>query len=155
MTVNCGDDFMDISRVEKNTKRWDELINFSKSCSWIAGKHLASMMEKDAFTEWESVFAAVLEDKIVGFCTFLKTDYYPENKYSPWISSMFVDEAYRGRRICGEMIERVIAYAKEQGFSRAFIHSDLIVFNEKFGFKKIDELQNYSGDIDSIFAREI
>ncbi len=146
---------MDISRVEKNTKRWNELINFSKSCSWVAGKHLASMMEKDTFTEWESVFAAVLEDKIVGFCTFLKTDYYPENRYSPWISSMFVDEAYRGRQICGEMIETVIAYAKELGFSKVFIPSDMIGFYEKYGFEKIDELQNYSGDTDNIFAREI
>ena len=146
---------MNISRIEKNSKRWGELIHFAKSCSWIAGKHLASMMEKDAFTEWESVFAAVTEDKIVGFCTFLKTDYYPENRYSPWISSIFVDEAYRGNGICGEMIEAVIAYAKKQGFSKAFIPSDRIGLYEKYGFEKIDVLQNYSGDIDNVFAKEI
>lgn len=68
---------------------------------------------------------------------------------------MFVDEAYRGRQICGEMIETVIAYAKELGFSKVFIPSDMIGFYEKYGFEKIDELQNYSGDTDNIFAREI
>lgn len=146
---------MYISRIEKSNKRWDELINYSKNCSWIVGKHLASLMEKNAFIEWESVFAAVLEDKIVGFCTFMKTDYYPENRYSPWISSIFVDEAYRGCRISEKMIETVIAYAKEQGFSKVYIPSDISGLYEKYGFEIIDRLQNYSGDIDNIFAKEI
>ena len=85
---------MYIVRIEKGSESWDELINYSKGCSWIAGMHLAELMEENAFTDWESVFAAISEDKIVGFCTFLKTDYYPENRYSPWISSIFVDEAH-------------------------------------------------------------
>lgn len=146
---------MYISRIEKSNERWDELISYTKNCSWIVGKHLASLMEKNAFTEWESVFAAVLEDKLVGFCTFMKTDYYPENRYSPWISCIFVDEEYRSCRISEKMIETVIAYAKEQGFSKVYIPSDIIGLYEKYGFKKIDELQNYSGDIDNIFAKEI
>ena len=146
---------MNISRIEPDSEIWDKLINYSKSCSWVAGKHLADMMENNSFTEWESVFAAISENKIVGFCTFLETDYYPENRYSPWISSIFVDEAYRGCHISGKMIETVIAYAKEQGFSKVFIPSDMIGFYEKYGFEKIDELQNYGGEIDNIFVREI
>lgn len=146
---------MYVSRIENNSKRWDELINYSENCSWIAGKHLAHLMKENAFTEWESVFAAVSEDKIVGFCTFMKTDYYPENRYSPWISSIFVGEEHRGCRISGKMIEAVIAYAKEQGFSRVYIPSDMAGFYEKYGFEKIDELKNYGGDTDNIFAKEI
>ena len=146
---------MKISRIEKSSGRWNELINYAQSCSWVAGRHLASMMEQNAFTEWESVFAVVSKDKIIGFCTFLKTDYYPENRYSPWISSIFVDESYRGNRISEKMIEAVIEYAKEQGFSKVYIPSDMIGFYEKYGFVKIDELQNYSGDIDNVFSKEI
>ena len=146
---------MKISRIEKSSERWNELINYAQSCSWVAGRHLASMMEQNAFTEWESVFAVVSKDKIIGFCTFLKTDYYPENRYSPWISSIFVDESYRGNRISEKMIEAVIEYEKEQGFSKVYIPSDMIGFYEKYGFVKIDELQNYSGDIDNVFAKEI
>ena len=82
------------------------------------GNHLASMMEQNAFTEWASIFAVVSKDKIIGFCTFLKTDYYPENRYSLWISSISVDESYRGNRISEKMIETVIVYAKEQSFSK-------------------------------------
>ncbi len=146
---------MNISRIEKNSEKWNELISYAQSCSWIVGRHLADMMKRNAFTEWESVFAVVSEDKVIGFCTFLKTDYYPENRYSPWISSIFVDESYRGNRISEKMIETVISYAKEQGFSKVFIPSDMIGFYEKYGFIKIDEMQNFSGDIDNIFVKEI
>ena len=146
---------MEVNRIESNDSKWNALIEYAENCSWTAGKHLASMMRDNAFDEWESVFAATTEDEIIGFCTFLKTDYYPENRYSPWISTIFVDEKYRGKRISERMINKVIGYAKEQNFSKVYIPSDITGFYEKYGFQKIDELQNYGGDIDNIFAREI
>lgn len=146
---------MEVLKIENHSVRWNELIDFAENCSWIAGRHLASMMKENTFEEWESVFAAVSEGKIVGFCTFLKTDYYPENRYSPWISSIFVDEAYHGNRISEKMIDRVILYAGEQGFQKVYIPSDMIGFYEKYGFRKIDELLNYGGDMDHIFEKEI
>lgn len=146
---------METLKIEPNSERWADLIGFAKSCSWEAGKHLANMMEKNLFTDWESVFAVISDGEIVGFCTFLKTDYYPENRYSPWISSIFVDEAHRGNRISGKMIQRVIGYAKEQGFKNVYIPSDMLGFYEKYGFARIDELQNYSGDFDHVFVKEI
>ncbi|MCI8351426.1 MAG: GNAT family N-acetyltransferase [Oscillospiraceae bacterium] len=90
-----------------------------------------------------------------GFCTLLKTDYYPENRYFPWISTIFVEEPFRGRRISHRMIEAAAAYAKSVGFARVYIPSDMTGFYEKCGFQKIDELENYGGDRDNIFAKEI
>ena len=146
---------MKVIRLESNDLKWNELIEYAENCSWIAGKHLASMMRNHTFDEWESVFAAITEDKIIGFCTFLKTDYYPENRYSPWISTIFVDEKYRGMRISERIINKAIEYAREQNFLKVYIPSDMIGIYEKYGFQKVDELQNYGGDIDNIFAKEI
>ena len=146
---------MRIEKVEKDNILWEKVIAYADSCSWVAGKHLAGMMREDIFKDWESVFAAVQKDEVVGFCTLLETDYYPENRYSPWISSIFVDENYRGNRVSQQMIEKVIDYAREQGFSTVYIPSDMIGFYEKYGFNKIDELVNYGGDIDNIFAKKI
>lgn len=53
------------------------------------------------------------------------------------------------------MISKVIEYAKEQGFSKVYIPSDMTGFYEKYGFVKIDELVNYGGDMDNIFVKEI
>ncbi len=145
-----------VSRVKPDTDLWDRLIAYSHNCSWEgAGKHLAEMMRERLFSDWETVFAAVEDEEIIGFCTFLKTDYYPENRYSPWISSIFVDERHRGHHVSHEMIEAAVQYAREIGFKTVYIPSDMIGFYEKCGFTKIDELKNYAGEFDSIYSREI
>ena len=144
-----------VQAVEPGSALWDRLTAFADGCSWIAGKHLAEMMRGNRFHAWERVFAAVCGGEIVGYCTFLETDYYPENRYWPWISSIFVDEMFRGCRISRQMIDTVIDYAKEQGFGRVYIPSDMTGFYEQYGFEKIDELTNYGGDVDGIFAKNI
>jgi len=148
-------DLINVVRVDKSSELWHSLTEYAENCSWIAGKHLAELLRGENFTEWESVFAALADETIVGFCTFLKTDYYPENRYSPWISSIFVDEAYRGNRISQKMIETAIEYARSCQFKRVYIPSDMIGFYEKFGFSKIGELRNYDGDLDNIYYRDI
>ncbi len=146
---------MKIEKIDETHVYFNKLIDYARNCSWVAGDHLATMLEDRVFTDWESAFAAVVDERIVGFCTFMKTDYYPDNKYFPWISTVFVDEEYRGKRISQQMIEAVIEYAKNCGFSHVYIPSDMTGFYEKYGFKKIDELKNYGGDVDDIFVREI
>lgn len=146
---------MYIEKINQLDLKWNQLIAYASNCLWIAGKHLANMLEKNVFTEWESVFVAVDKGQIIGFCTFMKTDYYPENRYFPWISCIFVDEEYRGNRISGKMISKVIEFAKECGFEKVYIPSDMLGFYEKYGFVRIDELKNYGGDIDYIFMKEL
>jgi len=142
-------------KAEKESELWVRLTEYADNCSWLAGKHLADMMRGYEFKLWEGVFAAVSDGEIAGFCTFLETDYYPDNRYFPWISTVFVDEKYRGSRISGKMIEKVCEHAREHGFSRVYIPSDMTGFYEKYGFSKIDELVNYGGDTDNIFVKDI
>lgn len=146
---------MKIEKIDKESEYFNQLVNYAKNCSWIAGNHLATMLLEEAFTDWESAFAAIVNENIVGFCTFMKTDYYPDNKYFPWISTIFVDEEYRGKRISQCMIEAVIEYAKNCRFSHVYIPSDMTGFYEKYGFEKIDELENYGGDVDNIFSLKL
>lgn len=146
---------MKIERIEYNSVLWKKTIDFAENCSWIAGKHIAGMLRENRFSEWEAFFIAIENDNIIGYCSFLKEDYYPENRYFPWISSVFVDESARGKRVSHKMIETVIAYAKENNFSKVYIPSDMKGFYEKCGFMPIDSLKNYGGDMDTIFMREI
>lgn len=146
---------LDVRRVRPGMTLWDNLADYAEHCSWVAGPHVAGMIHENRFTDWEAVFAAMQDNKIIGYCTFLKTDYYPDNRYWPWISSIFVDEKHRGQGVCGRLIEAAIRYAQEQGFCRVYIPSDMTGFYERYGFCKIDELTNYGGDVDNIFARDI
>lgn len=146
---------MKVERIEYNSALWKKAIHFAENCSWIAGKYIASMLRENRFSEWEAFFIAIDNDNIIGYCSFLKEDYYPENRYFPWISSVFVDKSARGKRVSHKMIETVMAYAKENNFSKVYIPSDMNGFYEKCGFIPIDSLKNYGGDMDTIFMREI
>ena len=46
-------------------------------------------------------------------------------------------------------------YARSQGFRRVYLPTEIVGLYERYGFQKIDELENYGGDVDNIFARDI
>ena len=101
-----------VEKIERNTPRAEELLRFIENCSWEEAKdHLADLIRSWDLTGDEAVFAAVADNRIVGMATFLMTDYYPLPEFFPWVSSVFVDETYRGRRISGLLIGRANAYA--------------------------------------------
>lgn len=146
---------MEIVRLEYGSLLWEKAIDFAEHCSWSAGKHIAGMLRENRFADWEALFVTTENNHIIGYCSFLKEDYYPENRYSPWISSIFVDEGSRGKKVSHKMIKTAIEYAKEHGFAKVYIPSDMKGFYEKCGFKPIDRLKSYGGDMDTIFMREI
>ena len=63
------------------------------------------MLRTWVFTDWETVFAAIVDGQIVGMASIMKTDYYPLPEIYPWISSVFVSEDYRGHRISEKLID--------------------------------------------------
>ena len=146
---------MDILRLTADSPLWEAAADFAENCSWIAGKHVAQMMRENRFTDWEAIFFAMEDGRFAGYCTFLKEDYYPENRYSPWISSMFVEESFRGRKLSGQLIDFVCGYAREKGFHTVYIPTDTPQLYERFGFTVIDSLTNYGGDVDRILAKDI
>ena len=144
-----------VERLIPGTALWDRAIAFARSCSWEAGPHFAGMLQDNRFTDWEAAFAACIGDEVVGFCSFLKEDYYPDHRYRPWISSIFVDEAWRGRRISHRLIEAAEAYARECGFAAAYIPTDMEGFYEKCGYTPCDRLVNYGGDTDTVYKKDL
>ena len=113
------------------------------------------MLRENRFTDWEAFFAATENHKIIAHCSFLKEDYYPENKYSPWISGIFVTETARGKKLSHKLIQTAITYAQSKGITKVYIPSDLKNFYEKCGFTPIDTQKNYAGDYDTIYMRQI
>lgn len=146
---------VEVVRLKYGEPIWEQTAAFAENCSWVAGGHFAEMLRGNRFSDWEAAFAAVEDGKIVGFCTFLKTDYYPDNRYRPWISSVFVDEKARGRRVSHRLIEAAEQYALSVGFRRVYIPSDMTGFYEKCGYAPVGTLVNYGGDTDTVFMKEI
>jgi len=145
-----------VEKVERNTPRAEELLRFIETCSWEEAKgHLAALIRSWDFTGDEAVFAAVAGGRIVGMATFLMTDYYPLPEIFPWVSSVFVDEAYRGRGISGLLIGRANAHAGSRGYGRTYIPSSFFGLYEKYGYRYLRDIVNYGGETDHLFVKDL
>lgn len=146
---------MQIKSINQNEKLWWELINYANDCDWEAWPILAEKMKENNFLDWEKIFVAIDDEKIVWFCTFTKEDWIPDCDYSPFVWFIFVDENYRWKRVSERMINTVQEYAKTLNFDKLYIVSDHKWLYEKYWFEKCDEKTDEMWRIESIFCREI
>ena len=154
MTEN--DLIITIKKVDKDTETAVALLEFVKNFSWNEVKdHTVSLLENWKFEEWETPFVAIVNGKIVGMVTIMKSDYYPLPEIFPWISTLFVSEKYRGNRISGKLIEFANQYAKSIGFNNTYIPTEHIGLYEKFGYHYVKDIVNYGNGIDRLYVKEL
>ena len=147
---------LNIVKVEKDTQLAKELLEFVQNCSLIDTKeHIAWMIKTWVFTDWEAIFVAIKDKKIIGMTSIMKTDYYPLPEIFPWISCVFVSEEYRGQRISEKLISYANHYAKKQGFERSYIPTEYVGLYEHYGYHYLKEIVNYGGGMDHLFVKEL
>ena len=149
-------DTLEIKKVNRGTDLADKLICFVENFSWEDVKdHMLGVLREWAFTDWETVFVAIADGRIVGMTSIMKTDYYPLPEIYPWISSVFVTEEYRGYRISEKLIDFANKYAREIGFEKTYIPTEFIGLYEKYGYCYIKNIINYGNGIDRLYAKEL
>ena len=146
----------EILKADRGTELADRLLAFAENCSWEgAGEHIAEMIRSWVFEDWETMFAAVMNGRIVGMASAMKTDYYPLPEVYPWVSCLFVSEEYRGQRISGELIDCANRYLKEQGFDRSYIPTEYTGLYEHYGYRYLRDIVNYGGGTDRLYVKEL
>lgn len=124
----------------QDTELWQNVAQYAEACSReTTGKYLSEQMKNNAYSDWERVFVALVNDSIAGFCALTKKCSLQDIPYFPYIGFVFVGEDYRGNRISENLCLYAIKYAKSVGFDKVYLYSDLVNFYEKYGFIKIDE----------------
>lgn len=145
-----------IVRVTKDTPFAEEFLQFVENCSWTEVRdHIAGLIRGWEFTDWETMFAAVADGKIVGMTSLLKTDYYPLPEIFPWVSCVFVEKECRGRRISEKLIAAANEYAKSLGFEKTYIPTEFTGFYEKYGYSYVKDVVNYGGGTDRLYVKGI
>ncbi len=149
------DDFS-IQKVDAGTALNNELLEFIENCSWDEVKaHLTDVIKSNSLTEWESFFVAKVNGKIVGMASVMKEDYYPLPEVSPWVSSLFVTEEYRGHRISGKLIAYANDYLARLGFMKSYIPTEYVGLYEKYGYNYVMDITNYGGGVDHLYEKYI
>ena len=145
-----------IVKVDKGTPLAAEFLHFVENCSWTEVRdHIAGLVRNWEFTDWETMFAAVKDGKIVGMASLLKTDYYPLPDIYPWVSCVFVEKEFRGDRISGKLIDAANRYAKEQGFTKTYIPTEYTGLYEQYGYTYVKDIVNYGGGTDRLYVKEL
>ena len=149
-------DRLRIVKAEKGSDTAKALLAFVENCSWEETKeHIAGMLRTWVFENWETMFAACIDGKVVGMVSVMKTDYYPLPDIYPWISCLFVSEEVRGRGIAGKLISRANRYVKELGFEKSYIPTPYEGLYERYGYRFVGNIVNYGGDTDRLYVREL
>lgn len=143
---------MDIHMMKEGHPLWERVITFAEKCSWPAGEQLARRMRNNGFADWERVFAATIDDNIVGFAVFSEDGGMPkEYDCKPFIGFVFVDEGHRGKRISERLISQIRGYAKALGYQTLYLKSEHRGLYEKYGFIKIGNFTPVHGPADQLF----
>jgi GNAT superfamily N-acetyltransferase len=145
-----------IMQVEQGTELARVLLSFVEGCSWEEVKeHVSQVIREWQLTDWETMFVAVMDGKIVGMTSLLKEDYYPLPEIFPWVSCVFVEKEYRGERISEKLIAKANEYAKTLGFTKTYIPTEFSGFYEKYGYTYVKDIVNYGGGTDRLYVKEL
>lgn len=145
-----------VVKVDKGTELAAKLLDFVEHFSWEELRaHTAKRIRDWEFRGWETPFAALAGERIVGMATISETDYYPLPELFPWISTVFVSEAYRGRRISERLIDCANQYARGLGFTRSYIPTSHVGLYEKYGYQYLRDIVNYGGGVDRLYGKEL
>lgn len=89
-------------------------------------------------------FVALMEDKPVGMYQLSMTDdLFGRPDIYPWLVNVYVDEAYRGRQICREMMLTVPQNAKNAEIKTLYLYTSHIGLYEKFGWEFVEMVKTF------------
>ena len=149
-------DELAIVKVDKDTPFAKEFLHFVENCTWTeVREHIAGLVRDWKFTDWETMFAAVKDGRIIGMASVLKEDYYPLPDIFPWVSCVFVEKPYRGQRFSEKLIEKANSYAKEQGFTKTYIPTEFTGLYERYGYRYLKDIVNYGGGTDRLYVKDL
>ena len=82
------------------------------------------------------------DDKLVGFISMFPYDGEERKELTPWYATMYVKKEYRKNGYSKILNDAILKEAKNRGFSKIYLKSELKNYYEKFGAKYIDTLNN-------------
>ena len=150
----------------KCSKYIDEYIELC-SLEWGEKKTKSEMQEyikrrKNKILDGDkyiSILGLINENELVGFISLFKTNGDERTDLSPWYATMNVKEKYRNKGYSKILNNAILKKAKELGYQKVYLKTDLNNYYEKFGARYIENLSNgeklYCIDLENKIEDEI
>lgn len=92
-------------------------------------------------------YVALIDNQPVGMYQIsMSDDLETRPDIYPWLVNVYVDENFRGKGICKEMMNTVYENAKKMNLTELFLYTKHIGLYEKFGWKFIEEVKTFRND---------
>lgn len=102
-----------------------------------------------------SVFVARANGRPIGTASLTADDMRHRPELGPWLASVFVLPAWRGRGIASAMVNRVEAEAREASLARLYLYTpDQQALYARLGWQTMESL-SYLGEVVTLMQREI
>ena len=88
------------------------------------------------------VLGLIEDDTLLGFISLYKYDGDERHDLTPWYATMYVKSEYRGLGYSKVLNDAILNVARELGYNKIYLKSDLKNYYEKFGAIKFDKLSN-------------
>ena len=79
---------------------------------------------------------------LIGFISLFPTDGEYRTDLTPWYATMYVKKEYRGHGYSKILNDALLKFAKEKGYKKIYLKTDLINYYEKFGAIYLEKLNN-------------
>ena len=79
---------------------------------------------------------------LLGFISLFKYDGEERIDLTPWYATMYVKKEYRGKGYSKLLNKALLRKAKELGYDKVYLKTDLINYYEKFGAIFMENLKN-------------
>ena len=81
-------------------------------------------------------------NNLVGFISLFEKDGEERIDLKPWYATMYVKKEYRGKGYSKILNDAILKEAKQRGFERVYLKTDLVNYYEKFGAIYLENLSN-------------
>lgn len=125
---NCLEEYVRICSLEWGSPKSDDEVK-EKVSSILSGDKVIS------------VLGLVDDDTLIGFISLFKYDGDERRDLSPWYATMYVKNEFRGKGYSKLLNDAIINEARNLGYSKIYLKTDLVNYYEKFGAKYMEDLE--------------
>mgnify|MGYP001402600501 CR=1 FL=1 len=93
---------------------------------------MEAALNGDPVQEW---YLCLDGDKIIAGMGVIENDFHDRKDLTPNVCAVYTEEQYRGKGICGELLNFVVADNKAKGLSPIYLVTDHTGFYERYGWE--------------------
>ena len=94
-------------------------------------------------------------DEMIGCCGIVINDFISRHDLYPWLAGIYIKESERGKELGNMLMEYAELEAKNAGYSAIYITTDHDGYYEKYGWKRIEDGYEITGEPTRIYMKKL